>query len=250
MSTLIKDQGVWKGPEIIYVKDNGLWKEIKEQWVYDAGLWKKVYSSFSLPNVGDFWEGGYYAGLVQQTDGVYAIIVAPKTLGGEYSGFIRWQTTTNVVSGAFSTNDGLANTEAMENSSRTNPAGEFCWDLIIEGYDDWYLPAKDEIEVMYRNLKPTTQNNNANFGQNPNSVPPKGNYLTNSPTQTEAELFKEGGAEAFQTSGAYWSSTQYSASSAYVKVFTTGQELTTTKTNTSRVRAIRRVLIPDANVPV
>lgn len=89
-------------------------------------------------------------------------------------------------------------------------------DLRICGKDGWYLPSQDELEIIYRNLKPTTETNSlyARSGINLSAVPPTRPYTDESPAQTTVEAFQEGGSEAFDDT-LYWSSTQHAAYSNY-----------------------------------
>ena len=54
------------------------------------------------------------------------------------------------------------NSTNMNNAS--HPAAQFCEGLTIGGFSDWYMPARNELEICYYNLKPTTQNNNTGGG--------------------------------------------------------------------------------------
>lgn len=66
------------------------------------------------------------------------------------------------TTGVVSLTDGKANTDALTNGvvdgtgdSRTTAAlqphnaAQYCADLVLHGYDDWYLPAYAELEVLY-----------------------------------------------------------------------------------------------------
>ena len=136
-----------------------------------------------------------------------------------------------------------------DGNSTVYPAAHFCNDLVIGGFSDWYMPAKNELEVCYYNLKPITTNNVTNSGTNTNAVPSRGsNYTTGTPAQTSAVDFQTGGAEAFTSTGytTYWSSTEYDNGNARRQYFSTGNpgnQDFTYKDYTRRVRAVRRVAV-------
>jgi hypothetical protein len=126
----------------------------------------------------------------------------------------------------------------------SHPAAQFCEGLTIGGFSDWYMPAKNELEVCYYNLKPTTTNNTTSSGTNTNAVPSRGsNYTTGTPAQTSATSFKDTGAEDFATSY-YWCSTQaFPTTNAFILTFNDGFVNYIGKTSSYRVRAVRRVAV-------
>ena len=121
----------------------------------------------------------------------------------------------------------------------------------IGGYTDWYVPAKNELEVLYYYLKPGptgTQPNSTSSGSNPNAVAPEPvstNYTATNPAQTTAILFQGTNAEAFLSSSAWWSATEVSSdpSKAWRATFQSGLQFENTKTasNVNSARAVRRV---------
>ncbi len=153
----------------------------------------------------------------------------------------------SAVSGAGSVIDGPQNTADIvaDGNASINPAANFCNDLVIGGFSDWYLPAKNELEVCYYNLKPTTTNISTSSGTNTNAVPSRGsNYTTGTPARTSVTDFQTGNSEAFDsTSTNYWSSTEMSNTNyAWAQDFNNGyQGNGGYKTDLNRARAIRRV---------
>lgn len=199
----------------------------------------------TLPSIiGEAFGGGFYAGNLIYADGEYIIIVAPKS-----SEALLAQKTENSTSvGTSSYHDGSANSSAMQGD--TFPAAQHCRNYLGGGFNDWYLPSRDELEVLYRNLKPSTSTNytgsrseSGSVGGNANSVPLGAPYTSGSPSQTTVVEFKVGGAEALVESAWYWTSSQASAqtSFAWVQRFNDGLQGTTSKTNLFNVRPIRRV---------
>jgi len=204
--------------------------------------------SFAPPGlrIGDAYEGGYYAGQISTAgNGVadYNLVIAPRSSGSSTGK--TWKTTNTATAGTSSVIDGPTNSSNMNNA--THPAAQFCEGLSIGGFSDWYMPAENELEVCYYNLKPTTASNNTASGTNTNAVPSRGsNYTAGTPAQTSATIFKTGGAEAF-TSNAWWSSTQQPgalyATRARIQSFVSGNQYYTYKTYSGRVRAVRRVAV-------
>ena len=184
-------------------------------------------------------EGGFYAGRIRQADGEYALIVAPKADGEHADG--PWGKMKKLAA-AMSFFDGRANTIAMAEGG--SKLAKWALELSIGGFTDWYIPARDELELCYRNLKPGTADNYCWLGDNPSSVPVGYSYFPDAPAQTEVTAFRVNGAEAFNEVW-YWSSTQSAgySGSAWVQGFGYGRQSNTRKGGESRARAVRRVKI-------
>lgn len=195
-----------------------------------------------LPLIGTSMGGGFYAGRIRIDGQLYALIVAPKAEGEHQD--TEWIDDYKAVPGACSYNDGLANTEAM--AVEGSELARWAKSLTIGGNADWYLPSQDELEVIYRNLKPTACENScySRSGINLHSAEPALPYTPDSPAQTQAELFKEGGAEAFDPVW-YWSSTQYASDSdcAWGQGFLNGNQDIWYTSDRLRARAVRRLPI-------
>lgn len=194
------------------------------------------------PNIGDSYEGGYYAGEISTSgNGVatHRLVIAPKSSGQNNSK--QWKTSNTSTSGTSSVIDGPTNSSNMNNAS--HPAAQFCEGLTIGSYSDWYMPAKNELEVCYYNLKPTTTSNDTSSGTNTNAVPSRGsNYTASVPAQTSATDFKTGNSEAFDAAN-YWASTEASSTTVWGQSFFTGSQYLNDKNDNRYVRAVRRVAI-------
>ncbi len=194
--------------------------------------------------IGEAFGGGFYAGQISTAgNGVadYYLIVGPVASAQAQ---LTWKDTASSTTGTDSVINGPTNSANMNNAS--HPAAQFCEGLTIGGFSDWYMPAKNEFEICYFNLKPTTQANYTASGINPNAVPARAsNYTAGNPAQTSAAIFQSGGAEAFTTVGlGYWSSTQRGAPDGWFTYLTNGYQSWNTKTASStRVRAVRRIAV-------
>lgn len=198
----------------------------------------------AVPSVaGAPYGGGIYAGRMKIGTQEYALIVAPKATGESAS--LTWKSANTTTAGTTSTWDGASNTAAMiAAGASAHPAAQFCKNLTIGGFTDWFLPAKDQLELLYRNLKPDTTANTTSYGANPNSNPVGSNYTAGSPAQTAVAAFKTGGAEAFTPDNYYWTSTEYSSYTAWVQIFSSGnQYYFNYEGGGYRVRAVRMIKI-------
>ncbi len=206
------------------------------------GIPVKPSTSESLPVIGTSMGGGFYAGSIRIADQVFALIVSPKA-AGEHQPTV-WIPKTKDVQGAKSYNDGLTNTQAMAEAGSN--LAKWALGLEIGGENDWYLPSQDELEIIYRNLKPTIDTNScyARSGINLSAFDPTSPYTPDLPNQTLAEPFQNGGAEAFDDNW-YWSSTQHVSDSDYAwyQHFDHGDQYYDYASSKLRARAVRRLPI-------
>jgi hypothetical protein len=195
--------------------------------------------------IGQAYGGGFYAGKIAVGGGGVAthyLIVAPKASGENSS---RTWGVDGTTTGITSVINGPTNSASLAALGASYQAAVFAEGLTIGGYSDWYLPAKNELEVLYYFLKPTTTVNNTSSGSNANAVSPEPvstNYTSGSPAQTSAGIgFRTGETNAF-ASAYYWSSTEYSADSAWNQRFDSGNQANDFIKNVNNyVRAVRRV---------
>jgi hypothetical protein len=204
------------------------------------------------PEIGDAYGGGYFAGYISHTaDGVatHRLIVAPAATGASGTNytltqFYTWKTSFTTTAGATSSFDGAANTAAIVSAGiSSHPAAEFCVNLNIGGFEDWYLPAVWELDIAYFHLKPTTSSNSTSWGDNPYSVPRRNSkYTTGDPAQTNVTAFRSGQPEAFINVN-HWSSTDVSNDFARVLNFSNAVHLNAFKSSSINARAFRREAI-------
>jgi hypothetical protein len=102
--------------------------------------------------------------------------------------------------------DGKRNTQLIVEALRNKKIGgaaQYCDDLEYGGLTDWFLPSRDELNLMYQNLK-------------------------------------EKGLDGF-AGDYYWTSSLYSDAYPYYQRFNNGEQgYTSSRTNSYRVRAIRQ----------
>lgn len=191
--------------------------------------------------VGAPYGGGFYVARYMHAGVERALIRAPKA-AGHFEAI--WNKSRKDVPGAVSCFDGLANTIAMAEAG-SKIAEQICA-LHIGGFDDWCIPAQDQLELCYRHLKPGKAGNYpySRSGINVSALPPTYPYAAAAPAQTPVEIFQEGGAEAFELDW-YWTSTQYAGAPdwAWIQYFDDGYQDDSRKDYRDRVCAVRSVII-------
>jgi hypothetical protein len=203
--------------------------------------------------IGDAYEGGFFAGYISHTANsvaTHALIVAPRATGASGTGYtlttmLLGKTSDTPTAGTSSDFNGAINSANMNNAD--HPAAQFCENLSIGGYSDWYLPARYELDIAYENLKPNTNLNSSLYGINPYSVPARTvNRASGVPARTPLAAFQTGGAEAF-VADIHWSSTEQEAdpvTDLWRLSFSAGVlEGSRKSTQGRRVRAFRKVAL-------
>lgn len=99
-------------------------------------------------NLGDSYQGGV---VIQISDnGVHGVIAAKKDITNNSinnTGLYHY----GAINGgynAYSMDDGLANTLKFEGKTNFNYAAPACLELEMNGFDDWYLPAYNQLQLF------------------------------------------------------------------------------------------------------
>ena len=156
----------------------------------------KALHAVTLPQIGQAFGGGFFAGITVENGQRYLNITA----GAAHELKGAWGARGVIIEGAGSFTDSRSNTESM--AAAGGELAQKVLALEIDGHTDWAIPARDVQELQYRHLKPTSEENYcwSRDGDNPNSLPIGLLYTAELPAQTTLPAFQDDGAEAFSGS--------------------------------------------------
>jgi len=99
-------------------------------------------------SVGDHYQGGIVA-YIDETE-KHGLIAAPS----DQSADSQWSNGSDIYIDATGTAIGTGKsntTRIVQAQGEGGYAAKLCDDLVLNGYSDWYLPSKDELNILYQN---------------------------------------------------------------------------------------------------
>ena len=174
--------------------------------------------------IGDIYQGG----IIFYLDGNGGGLVAAPTDQSSGSEFgckgilISGADGTSIGSGFQNTQD-IVNASCSPSTLSSSLAAEICGSLLLGGYSDWFLPSRDEINLVWQNLA-DSDGNGVNTGQSdPNNI---GGFVNSY----------------------YWSSTESDNNNAWIQSFINGSwGGGNSKASSHKVRAIRAFTLNTPN---
>jgi hypothetical protein len=166
-------------------------------YAYSRAFESSKVELIATPTIGIFARGG----IVFYVNGSGGGLVCAESDQGTD---IQWGCKGSVIGGTgIELGEGLYNTASIASiCTEVEIAARICSDLVENGYSDWFLPSRDEQELMYKNL------NSTGLGVLANAW--------------------------------YWSSSEFDSNNAWSMNFTNGYQISnSSKNNGLRVRAVR-----------
>ncbi len=123
--------------------------------VYSLGDNSTIYAVWwENLQIGDLYGGGKVAYILKQGDSGFeegrqkGLIISLTNLPSSTS-YISWGCSNVAINTETALGFGKYNTELILSLCPTAPSASFCNSYSVDGYDDWYLPSKDELYKAY-----------------------------------------------------------------------------------------------------
>ena len=147
--------------------------------------------------VGQMYQGGVVVYEFQSGDFGYVVgehhgIIAAMQDLAEAS-FGCYNISMNAVNSAVGS--GAQNTDNIVNGcTQETTAALLCWNLVLNGYSDWYLPSMDELGILYQNRVLLQMYNSNYWSSTELSIYDGGiyNFVTGNPGSSSRQLFVNG----------------------------------------------------------
>ena len=160
------------------------------------------------PIIGDTYQGG----IVFYLDGNGGGLIAAPS---DQSYRAKWGCNGTTIGTGTAVGTGNQNTIDIEaGDTIVGTAADICANLTLGGYSDWFLPSKDELNLIWTNLADSDGDGSNNGPSDPNNLGGFANYI-------------------------YWSSTNYVQDGAWVQSFINGYQHLNLKDVNDYVRAVR-----------
>ena len=193
----------------------------------DSGVVTAIFPQAIPYNLRDTGPAGgliFYINPTAETDGWKYLECAPQTTewtGKEWGNYGTSVSGTGLAIGTGKNNTALIVAKLNEETPEFDRAAQLADALTYGGFDDWFLPSKDELWQMCWNLRGLKDESGSGSAvQNPD-VP-------------------AGGVGGFADDGSYWSSSEGDAYTAWSQNFTNGHQFSNYKSLLLiRVRAVR-----------
>lgn len=119
--------------------------------VVDAGVITTGGTDWGSVAIGDYVEGGVYAGIITYADARQFHIVSG--LASSEVRDIFWKTSETSTTGTSNADDGASNVDSMVAAGiDDHPAAKHCINYTGGGNNDWYMPAINEMQLLLDNL--------------------------------------------------------------------------------------------------